>query len=272
MGAGRSGSTIAGILLGNMDKYFFSGELHLWNMTKGETFNERSEVIDFWKKVSDAFPDKEEYFKYDFDKKLEFHTAMPAFIGLGNKKIIEEFHKQSQKLFTIVKNQSGKEVVIDSSHYALRAYWLSKNKHLDVSYIYIYRNPVDVIKSFSKKNIEHTYKNFFAANLYLLSVTMLVTIVYALLPKNKKVKIRYEEIINCPEKVLHRVEKITAVPSSQVDINKLDTGYIFRSNRIRHQQQISLKRETKINRAKKFSDIIINVLHSPFLVMHRKKC
>jgi len=272
MGAGRSGSTIAGILLGNMDKYFFSGELHLWNMTKGETFNERSDVIEFWKKVSDAFLDKENYFKYDFNKRLEFHTAIPAFIGLGNKKLIEKFHEQSQKLFAAVKAESGKEVIIDSSHYALRAYWLNKNKQLDVSYIYIYKDPVDVIKSFSKKNIEHVPKNFFSANIYLVGITILVSIVYTLLPKGKKIKVHYEEIINCPEKVLQRVEKITGVPASKVDTNQLKTGYIFRSNRIRHLEQISLKRDAKVDQGKKFSDFIINIIHWPFLAMHRKKC
>jgi hypothetical protein len=272
MGAGRSGSTLLGILLGNMEKYFFAGELHLWNMTRGKTFNERNDVIDFWENVADEFSGKEEYFQYDFDKNLEFHTAIPSLLGFHKKELIKKFHEQSEKLFAAVKKQSGKQSIVDSSHYALRAYWLSKNPSLDVSYIYLYRNPADVVNSFRKKNVEHVAKNFFSANAYLVGVSILINFIYWILPREKKIRIRYEDVLKCTQSTLNRIERVSTVPMNEIDTSTLKTGYIFRSNRIRHSEKISLQKENGAQRSNIFLKSIIYILHSPFLIMHRRKC
>jgi hypothetical protein len=272
MGAGRSGSTILGVLLGNMKEYFFAGELHLWNITKSKTFNDRADVVEFWEKVAHQFPDKENYFSYDFDKTLEFHSAIPSLFGFTDKSVIKNFHEQSQKLFTAVRASTGKKITIDSSHYALRAYWLSKNKALDVTYVYVYRDPVDVVYSFQKKNIEHRSKNLFVANAYLLGVSLLLAVIFWTLPKHKKIKIRYEDVLKCTHNTLERIGAVTNVQTEKIDPSNLDTGFIFRSNRIRHEKKISLRREEVVQKKNTFLKYLIYMLHSPFLLQHPRKC
>ena len=61
MGVGRSGSTILGVVLGNLQNYFFGGEMHLWIESKGVP-TERDYAIEYWKKIADKIPAREQYF------------------------------------------------------------------------------------------------------------------------------------------------------------------------------------------------------------------
>ncbi len=272
MGAGRSGSTILGIVLGNIDDCFFAGELHLYNKTKGVTFNDRPEVEKFWNKIRLEFEKNEHYFSYDFDKKLEYHTAaIHTFFRSKKSSIVKMFHQQSTRLFNLIHRYTGDKTVIDSSHYPLRAYWLAKNSELDVSYIYLYRNPVYVIQSFRKKNIEQPSKSFLSANLYLFLVSVLNNIIYLLLPHGKKMRLRYETLINSTDASLKRIEGIAKV-KAPYPFNKirLKTGLIFRSNRIRHSETLNLETAIQPINANFFLKGLIYLVHWPFILFHRK--
>src|SRR5436190_15157868 len=98
MGIGRSGSTILGIVLGNLKEYFFAGEMQLWIESRGVP-TEREDAIKYWEKIAVNIPDREDYFNTDFEKQLEFHTAVPALFGSRDRPIIRKFHKLSEELF-----------------------------------------------------------------------------------------------------------------------------------------------------------------------------
>ena len=51
MGAGRSGSTILGVTLGNCERFFFAGELDKWLARSGVPQLEDAERIRFWSAV-----------------------------------------------------------------------------------------------------------------------------------------------------------------------------------------------------------------------------
>jgi sulfotransferase family protein len=270
MGVGRSGSTILGVVLGNLKKYFFGGEMHLWIESKGVP-TERDYAIEYWKKIADNIPEREDYFNINFDRQLEFHTALPAVFGSGKTPIIKKFHTMSQELFTSVQKVSGCDVVVDSSHYPLRAYWLNKNPALDMYYIYLYRNPVDAVNALMKKDVEQTPKSFFGANLYLFWVSLLSNIVYAGLPKSKKMKLRYEDLIKSPCGVINKVQTKLHTPQQSVDFNNLSTGFIFRANRIRLYKTIKLETQLKKTKTNFFLKSIVYLLHFPFILLNSRK-
>lgn len=289
MGSGRSGSTILGIVLGNMEGNFFGGELHLWFKEKGisperkevyahldkikDDMAEREAAFAFWDEVKDTITDREEFFKYDFDKKLEFHTAFPSIFFLSKKnEVVQKFHEGSEKLFSSIMNESGTNTVIDSSHYAVRAYWLSKNPALDVNYIYLFRSPVDVIMhSFKKKDIEQPPKSFLSGNGFLIAVSCLSNFVYYLLPRRKRMRLRYEDLINNPEASLTRIQKKFNLEIKNLDFKNLKPGNIFQGNRIRLRDRIALETSIKKNPANGFAKAVIYLLHAPFILLHRKR-
>src|SRR5664280_1893857 len=53
MGAGRSGSTILGVTLGNCDGAFYAGELDAWLARSGEPQLEDADRLRFWAAVRD---------------------------------------------------------------------------------------------------------------------------------------------------------------------------------------------------------------------------
>lgn len=271
MGAGRSGSTILGIMLGNIKDCFFAGELHLWNKTKGVTFNDRPVVEKFWETVLAEFPANDRVFSCDFDKKLEYHSAVLSLLRKQNRPMVQAFHQQTTTLLSILQSATGKTTIIDSSHYPLRGYWLNKNKHLNVSYVYLYRNPVYVIQSFRKKDIEQPAKTILGANLYLFVVSVLSNLIYFLLPSARKTRISYEDLIQHTDESLAKIEAISNIAfNPPFEKKHLLTGFIFRSNRIRHKEAIDLENDIKPIKNNIFLKTFIYSLHWPFIFLHAK--
>lgn len=270
MGIGRSGSTILGVVLGNLKNYFFAGEMHLWIESKGVP-TERPEAIKYWEKIALNIPDREDYFNTDFHRQLEFHTALPALFKSHNAPIIKKFQKLCTELFTSIKKVTNCNVIVDSSHYPLRAYWMNKNNNLDVHYIYLYRHPVDAINALMKKDVEQIPKSFFGANFYLFYVSLLSNLVYLGLPKNKKLKLRYEDLIKNPQAAVARVEENLHTEKQTLDFNYLKTGHIFRANRIRLLESIKLESKIKKGKMNFFLKAIVYAVHFPFMLLNRKR-
>ncbi len=268
LGSGRSGSTILGIVLGNIKNHFFGGELHLWNKDKGMP----AEDFEFWDKVNEGVPHREEFFKCNFDKKLEFHTAILSIFKSQKREIVKSFNEQSVELFTSMQNVAQASTIIDSSHYAPRAYWLNQNPAMDVHYIYLYRNPVDVMMgSFKRKDIEQPSKNFFSGNYFLFAVSCLSNLVYVLLPRKKRMKLRYEDFITHPVEELNRIQKKFNIEIENLDLQNLKPGHIFRANRIRLYDKISLETKLKKTPINPFLKAVIYIIHFPFLLTHRRR-
>ena len=261
MGSGRSGSTILGVVLGNLKNCFYGGELHLWAGDRGIP-TDRDSAYEFWERVSQAFPDREKYFDLaaSFNSQLEYHTALASLFRSSNREIVQQFHEQSVKFFKAIETVSERAVTIDSSHYALRAHWLNKNPGLDVCYIYLYRDPVEVIVSHKRKDVEQKHMNFFKANVYLIWVSVFNNIIYSFLPKANKMKLRYEDFINRPAETLTQIENKFRLESEELDLKNLDPGNLFRANRIRLHQKISLENKLKKTKVNPFEKALIYLL------------
>ncbi|HMU43000.1 MAG TPA: sulfotransferase [Ignavibacteriaceae bacterium] len=270
MGAGRSGSTIFGILLGNMPCNFYAGELHMWNLHSGNANNDRIEVKAFWERVKLEMPVVENYYGNKYYKYLEYHNSFLFCPWLTKKKLISEYHEFNRQLISSIKKVANKEYVIDSSHYPFRALWLSKNKNIDTHFIYLYRHPFNVVESFSKKNIEHKSKNPVSANIYLFFVTLLSLIVYFILPKGQKTKIRYEDVVTSPELVINKFNKLLNAQNTVIDFSRLNIGYVFQSNRIRHFETIALKPKESTNKLNLFWKFFTVICQFPFLLINKR--
>lgn len=270
MGLGRSGSTILGVVLGNLKDYFFGGEIHLWLESKGVP-TEREDAIAFWAQIAAHIPEKEEYFNAGFNEQLEFHTAVTSVFRSKNRPIVNHYHTYCEKLFSSIEAETHKNITVDSSHYPMRAYWLNKNPNLDVYYIYLYRNAVDVLNAFRKKDVEQESKSFIGASIFMFCISMLSSIIYSFLPRNKKMKLRYEDLITNPQAIVSNIQKKLNTPQEALDFDNLTPGYIFRANRIRLLKKIKLETQLKKPKGNFFVKAFTYALQSPFTLLNSRK-
>lgn len=271
MGAGRSGSTILGIMLGNLPDCIYTGELHFWNIYKGIPNNDQEEVKNFWAKVKQDFTGCEKYFDYNFYKYLEYHTSFLFLPWLTKSKLITEYLLYNSELAKRIINKSDKKIIIDSSHYPFRALMLHKNKCVDLKVIYLYRNPINVLNSFQKKNIEHNPKHPLMANIYLFLVSSLSTLSYFILPRNNRIKIRFEDVLSKPDIMIKELTDFLGFPDCKLNFNNLSTGYSIQSNRIRQSMRITLRQDENEGDIKPFWKIFTKIVQSPFLFFNKSR-
>jgi len=265
MGPGRSGSTILGITLGNLPKSQYVGELYAWPLLKGQPKTIKKNNIKFWNEIKQNISHPNQYFINNYFKKFEYHNSI-----FYNRKPYEKINyiKYAEKLFNTIKNVSGKDIIIDSSHYPLRAYWLNKSKNINIKLIYITKNPIEIINSFQKKNIEQTQKSPLAANLYLFIVSFLSSIIYNFFHKDNKIKIKYEDFVCDPKKITKVIADFIGIENYMIDFRKLNTGNIFEGNRIRENELISIEKSTVSWKLNKLWIYISFLIQLPFITIN----
>lgn len=259
IGAGRSGTTLLDIILGNASDIFSAGELNRFTKRNGIPSNARDEAIsDFWLSVSDqlkteSFNEPRRYLK--LAHKFEYHTSFYQFaLSPYEKAEFKTYAGYQQALFrSIAKNAEkyqGKNIIVDSSKYPLRALVLAKIFQKDISFIYIKRDPSIVVESFQTKNIEQPAKSRMGANIYLLAVNALAVWAVKKLCKTNKVSvIRFDDLLSAPVAELERIEKDIGldlgIPKQLIKQKlPLKVGYLFDGNRLRLNEQIVLREFT----------------------------
>ena len=270
IGAGRSGTTLLDILLGNQEGFFSAGELNRFPKRNGIPHSARGEsVASFWMDVKDKINFNLSEQK-ELSDKIEYHKGILLNLFVS-KKLKRKYQQYNQNLFEIISEKTSARVIIDSSKYPLRAKELSKIFQDKVSIIYIVRNPNDVVSSFQKKDVEQPSKGKFASHLYLLVVNSLCSFILSgLKNKNKIAKIRYNDLVSNPLQVIEYIE-------SQLDIDLITVktkisskddfrvGMLFDGNRLRKKNLIKLiidKKESEHN--KSFINTIFAPIHRLF--------
>src|SRR5437588_293966 len=76
MGAGRSGSTILGVTLGNCENVFYAGELDAWLPRSGEPQVDDRERERFWRGVRENVDGGSELFGWQAQRSLERSTSL----------------------------------------------------------------------------------------------------------------------------------------------------------------------------------------------------
>jgi len=283
IGAGRSGTTLLDITLGNATNIFNAGELNRFTKRNGIPHDARDEeVICFWKKVSDdllqqKFDEPKAYFS--LSKKYEYHSAfLKLFIPYKNKTSFRIYSAYQKHLFEIIEERVSenfdKGIIIDSSKYPMRGFFLSKIFQDNISFIYVKRNPAAVVTSFQKKDIEQPPKSRIAANLYLLIINGLANIVVKMLGKTHKVSlVSYEDILQSPVATLTRIESELNINLNNskklIEENEpLKVGLLFDGNRLRLEKEIIFRKHYVEMKPENLIDKVFHPLHK--LIWHKQ--
>lgn len=252
MGAGRSGTTLLDIILGNAEGVASCGELNRYPKRGGipTGFPENSPRLNFWKKFTQNFNYRNSLKEFQqLSLQYEYHSSFIKFLlGKKSKSEYENYASILKKFYAQLFDSRSESTLIESSKYPGRAWQLAQFLPYEISYIYIRRNPVGVVNSFAKKGIPLPPKAYFPANLYYLTVNLLCQyMARKLRKKHTVVTISFEELIQQPKKVLSDLGKQLhldlTIPIQKIEQNEaLEVGDLFEGNNIRLKPQVKFRK------------------------------
>ncbi len=253
MGAGRSGTTLLEIILGNGQGVFNCGELNRFPEYDGipKLSNSGNSVYDFWSSIKRSLLPRHNLKQQEqLHKKFEYHKGIRSLFVADKTQDFSAYATYLKDMYASIFQNVEENIITDSSKYPLRGYHLTKVLPYEVCFVYLKRDPAAVVRSFAKKDVEQPSKNWVAANLYYFLVNALCKLVLKKIARRHQVvEIKYDDLLANPRQaLLHIQEKIgidlsPAIHKIENDAS-LDIGLLFDGNRIRLNKNIKLKRKT----------------------------
>ncbi len=255
IGAGRSGSTILEVALGNSENIFDAGELVRFFKLGGKPhgFSPESDNYKFWLNIGENFKSRINQKNIsdlsDLTISIEYHSGFfKNLFHVRSKKKVKEYKSIVNSFFEVLSENIEEPIILDGSKYPGRALALYRSLDWPVYFIYMKRNPKGVVQSFGQKNVEQPSKSFLMANLYYFAVNFLATIVKWIVPKSRFMSVKYENFIKTPEEEITKIQK-----KFNIDLSKsinlirndkpLKVGHLFDGNRIRLKDEIIIQKQ-----------------------------
>ena len=252
IGAGRSGTTLLDIILGNNTESISLGEVNRLYKREGipPKRTKDDKVYKFWKEITNSLNQTgQSYLELaNLFNKNEYHSAFLKSVFKNNDII---YKQNLNHQYDVLKTKTKQSILIESSKYPVRALniseYVSKDNYI-IKYIYLKKDPTKVVKSFHKKDLEQPSKSFLSANLYYLLVNLLcvLTVKILKLRKHKVSIIKYEDLLTDSKKILIKLSADLnmdfSILEDKLEYNKsFKTGYLFDGNRIRLKENLTLR-------------------------------
>jgi hypothetical protein len=240
MGAGRSGSTILGVALGNCDGVFYAGELDKWLMRRGEPALGGGERERFWAQVRER-ADAADLFGYRA-RVLERSSALFSFRKLRERRRLRERYREvAGELYRAVAGVAQATHVVDTSHYPLRARELQRTGEIELYLIFLVRDAQQVVRSFGRSGLPERRFNLPTANAYLWLTHALSIAVFLRHPRARRLLLRYEDFVRSPEAVMRDVLERVGAGAPPPSLAHLSTGMPIQGNRLLEQPVVGLR-------------------------------
>ncbi len=245
MGAGRSGSTILGVTLGNCEGVFYAGELDAWLPRHGEPPPENPERERFWATIREQVPGAAELFGRESERAIERSLApLRVHKWATRRRLRAPYRRVSEGLYRALWRTTGAQLLVDTSHYPMRAHELQAIAGVDLYLVYLVRDPQSVVASFNRRDVAQYNKSTLTTNVYLWLTNLLCVIVFARHPRERRVFVRHEDFIADPEGVVRRILEPTGVDTPAPDMSSLRPGIPLQGNRLIKSEVISLEKQT----------------------------
>jgi len=240
MGPARAGSTILGVLLGNCDDIFYAGELDAWLRRGGVPVHTRADRTKFWRGVARGIGDYSSLHGDYCLRALEHSTAIFRRAYWFNRDLRKRYRAFNRELYFTVARSARARVVVDTSHYPLRARELRRAENLRLVLVYLTRDPNDIVRSFRTAS-EGDHKGVIAANAYLWLTHLLSVAIFLTHPRERRVAISYAEVVEAPVATARRVLRLAGAHSAPPAASELRTGRAFAGNRLLKEENVYLQ-------------------------------
>jgi hypothetical protein len=243
MGAGRSGSTILGIALGNCADFFYAGELDKWLPNAGVTPLDGVGRARFWGEVRRDVSGADSLLGYAarcLERSSSLFRARRWTVG---RRLRAPYRRVAAELYRAVSRTAGARHVVDTSHYPLRARELQRASDIDLYLVFLVRDPQSVVASFARSDVREPTFGTLKTNAYLWLTHLLSLVVFLSQRPDRRVFLRHEDLIANPEGVLRGLLGWLDAPAGLPDLNALRTGIPIEGNRIVREDVVSFERQ-----------------------------
>lgn len=247
MGAGRSGSTVLGIALGNCANCFYAGELDNWLVRSGVPQVKSPERLRFWRSVLEGLDDEagaSALFGNEAQRSIERSLSLLRVHKWPTRyRLRRQYRAVAEDLCRALTRATGVSHIADTSHYPLRAHELQRINGIDLYLIFLVRDPQSVVASFNRHDVRQHTKSTLHTNAYLWLTHLLSLFVFLKHPPKRRLFVRHEDFVADPEGIVRQIldcadSRATALP----DFTDLDTGLPLQGNRVTRSQKLSLRR------------------------------
>jgi Sulfotransferase family len=205
MGAGRSGSTILGVALGNCEGVFFAGELDKWFAREGKPRREDPALHVFWRGVLAQVGDVQDVFTARTGWLERSSALFDPRKWRTRRRLRARYREVSQQLYVALASLAQASYIVDTSHYPLRARELQALEEIDLHLIYLVRDPQSVVASLARRDVAERRFGVGAANAYLWLTNVLALLVFLRQPRERRLLVRHEDFLADPSGVLAQI-------------------------------------------------------------------
>ncbi len=242
MGAGRSGSTVLGVTLGNCAGLFFAGELDKWLLRSGAPRLEDAERCSFWEEVRTRVEGAERLYGHQVHRCLERSSALFRIRGwAARRRLRGDYRRVSESLYRAIAGVADATHVVDTSHYPLRAMELGDLDGVEVFLVFLVRDPSSVVASFARRDVAERRFGMLTTNAYLWLTHLLSVKAFLRHRRDRRLFLRYEDFVADPEGVLRQILDLVGSSAAIPDLSALRTGVPFHGNRLIRSEVIALR-------------------------------
>jgi hypothetical protein len=247
MGAGRSGSTILGVTLGNCAGFFYAGELDKWLPYGGVPRLDGAARARLWDQVRRDMGDPAGLFGHRA-RCLERSSSLFRVRRWRARRTLRGAYVQvAGDLYRAVARAAGASQLIDTSHYPLRARELQRMRGVDVYLLFLVRDPHSVVRSFAAPDVREPMFGALKTNAYLWLTHLVSVFVFLRQPRERRVFLRYEDFLANPEGILRNLLDRLGSAAEIPDLRILKTGVPLEGNRLLGADTVSL--DQQVNRS-----------------------
>jgi hypothetical protein len=244
MGAGRSGSTILGVALGNCAGVLYAGELDKWLLRSGVPPLGGEERARFWRTVRDRVADAGELFGGEARILERSSDLLRVRHWRRRRRLRERYRRVSQQLLCAISQAAEARFVVDTSHYPLRARELQALAGIDLYLVFLVRDPQSVVASFKRRDVPEPTFAVHASNAYLWLTHLVSLVVFLRQRADRRMFVRYEDFVANPRTVVGQILAQIGASSPVPDFTSLKPGVPFQGNRLlRSDAAIAMSRD-----------------------------
>ncbi len=232
MGAGRSGSTILGISLGNCEGIFFAGELARWHRRRGEPLS-GAERERFWTDVREQMGGDEHSLGREARFLQRSSFAFRPSTWRAQRRMRGPYRYSAQLLLETIAGTSGADYVVDSSHFPRRARELRTLDGIDLYLLLLVRDPQGVVGAYRRRDVRQGPEfDGLKTNGYMWLTYLWSVYVFLRHPRARRMFVSHERFLEDPSAVLSDILRCIGSDAQLPDFQHLRTETSFLGNRV----------------------------------------